>query len=148
MSTDSATLEQPISFMSVMPSGSVNAVTIRALIQQFASEGDVLAKWKGNLNEWIDNIASFREAETEIFIKPDEVSELRKRVHRLILHSLIAGGEALAVELIQSEAEEQEKQKQLEYVDAFLDNLKMTLIAFHRSKKPDKRFESLAKFLG
>ena len=98
----------------------------------------MLAEWKGELDEWINDIAAFREAENQNFYQPDEVSETTRRYHRMILHSLLATGERLAIELEDRPvaAPVAEITKQMEYVETFLDNLRCTLIAFHRNREP------------
>jgi hypothetical protein len=116
-----------------VPSGN-----IRALIYKFVRDQDMLAEWKGELDEWINDIAAFREAENQNFYQPDEVSETTRRYHRMILHSLLATGERLAIELEDRPvaAPAAEITKQMEYVETFLDNLRCTLIAFHRNREP------------
>lgn len=116
-----------------MPSGN-----IRTLIYKFVREQDTLAEWKGELDEWINDIAAFREAENQNFYQPDDVSETTSRYHRMILHSLLATGERLAIELQDRPVAvpAAEITKQMEYVETFLDNLRCTLIAFHRNREP------------
>lgn len=127
---------------------SQGSTNIRALIHRMSGREDPLAEWKSNLDEWIEEISVFREAENENFFQETEVNEISNRFHRLILHSLIAKGEALAIDLLTTEdGEAADKATQLEYVEAFIDNLRMTLIAFHRSKKPDTRSARLAAYL-
>jgi len=117
----------------VVPSGN-----IRTLIHKFVQEQDVLAEWKGELDEWINDIAAFREAENQNFYHPDEVSDTTMRYHRMILHSLLATGERLAIELTDRHVAVpfSEIAKHMEYVETFLDNLRCTLIAFHRNRDP------------
>lgn len=114
-----------------VPSGN-----IRTLIHKFVRDQDVLAEWKGELDEWINDIAAFREAENQNFYQPEEVSDTTRRYHRMILHSLLATGERLAIELEDSPVPADEIAKQMEYVETFLDNLRCTLIAFHRNREP------------
>lgn len=114
-----------------VPSGN-----IRTLIHKFVREQDVLAEWKGELDEWINDIAAFREAENLNFYQPEEVSDTTRRYHRMILHSLLATGERLAIELEDRPVPAEEIAKHMEYVETFLDNLRCTLIAFHRNREP------------
>lgn len=114
-----------------VPSGN-----IRTLIHKFVREQDVLAEWKGELDEWINDIAAFREAENLNFYQPEEVSDTTRRYHRMILHSLLATGERLAIELEDRPVPAEEIAKQMEYVETFMDNLRCTLIAFHRNREP------------
>lgn len=114
-----------------VPSGN-----IRTLIHKFVREQDVLAEWKGEFDEWINDIAAFREAENLNFYQPEEVSDTTRRYHRMILHSLLATGERLAIELEDRPVPAEEIAKQMEYVETFLDNLRCTLIAFHRNREP------------
>lgn len=114
-----------------VPSGN-----IRTLIYKFVREQDVLAEWKGELDEWINDIAAFREAENLNFYQPEEVSDTTRRYHRMILHSLLATGERLAIELEDRPVPAEEIAKQMEYVETFMDNLRCTLIAFHRNREP------------
>lgn len=109
----------------------------------------MLAEWKGELDEWVNDIAAFREAENQNFYQPDEVSETTKRYHRMILHSLLATGERLAIELEDrtDAVPAADIAKQMEYVETFLDNLRCTLIAFHRNTEPQgKKSGLLAKY--
>jgi hypothetical protein len=119
-------------------SRSVPSGNIRSLIYKFVKESDALAEWRAELDEWINDIAAFREAENQNFFLPEEVSDATKRYHRMILHSLLATGERLAIELDarSGEVSADEVAKQLEYVETFLDNLRCTLIAFHRNREP------------
>lgn len=116
-----------------VPSGN-----IRTLIHKFVQEQDVLAEWKAELDEWINDIAAFREAENQNFYQPESVSETTRRYHRMILHSLLATGERLALGLEERHVAVPavEIAKQMEYVETFLDNLRCTLIAFHRNREP------------
>lgn len=114
----------------------VPSENIRTLIHKFVREQDVLAEWKGELDEWINDIAAFREAENLNFYQPEEVSDTTRRYHRMILHSLLATGERLAIELEDRPVPAEEIAKQMEYVETFMDNLRCTLIAFHRNRDP------------
>jgi len=105
---------------------------LKEYIARFNHPEDPLAAWKNDLDDWIKAIKSFNEAEQRNIYQEDQPDEVTWRFHRFLLHSLIGRGEHLALQLLSLQAPGEEKKKQLEYVDAFLTDLRLTVETWHK----------------
>ena len=128
-------------------SSEISGKDIRTLTAQLAHPDDPLAGWKAALDQWIKANEDFRKMEDEKLFQPEQPAAYDLRLHRFLLHSLMSVGERLALELLACPGvPEAERVRQLSYVDAFLDSLRIALVSWHEEANPAHR-EMLAKFL-
>ncbi|MBI2929801.1 MAG: hypothetical protein HYY24_29430 [Verrucomicrobia bacterium] len=120
--------------------------TLKECIARFSHPQDPLAAWKASFDEWIDAVRSFHEAEDRHIYQNDQPDEMTWRFHRFLLHSLIGRGEHLALQLLSLPGAEAEKMKQLEFVDSFLTDLRLTVETWHKVGAED-RPNPLASYL-
>ena len=120
--------------------------TLKECIARFSHPQDPLAAWRTSFDEWVEAVKNFQEAEARNIYQNDQPDEVTWRFHRFLLHSLIGRGEHLALQLLSLPASEQEKMKQLQFLDAFLTDLRLTVETWHKVGAQD-RPNPLAKFL-
>ncbi len=104
---------------------------LKECIARFAHPEDPLAAWRAGFDEWIEAVKKFHGAEDRNIYQesPDEVTW---RYHRFLLHSLIGRGEHLALQLLSLPTTDAEKAKQLEFLDSFLTDLRLTVETWHK----------------
>lgn len=120
--------------------------TLKECIARFSHPDDPLAAWKIAFDEWVGAVKNFHEAEDRNLYQSDQPDEVTWRFHRFLLHSLIGRGEHLALQLLPLPASEAEKKKQLQFVDSFLTDLRLTVETWHRVGAQN-RPNPLAKYL-
>ena len=104
---------------------------------------DPLAAWKIEFEAWIEGIKAFRSEETRFLKNTND--EVFRRVHRGWICSLISEGERQAIELLDVDADDDEKSAQLRFLNTFLRNLQATLTTWH-SVELDETANPLARF--
>ena len=120
--------------------------TLKDCIARFSHPQEPLAGWRASFDEWIEAVRNFHAAEDRSIYENDQPEEVTWRFHRFLLHSLIGRGEHLALQLLALSISEEEKQKQLQFVDAFLTDLRLTVETWHKVGDTE-RPNPLAKFL-
>src|SRR3989440_11282305 len=106
--------------------------TLKECIARFSHPQDPLAAWKTSFDEWVEAVKNFHEAEDRNIYQNDQPDEVTWRFHRFLLHSLVGRGEHLALQLLSLPGPEDEKKKQLQHVDAFLTDLRLTVETWHK----------------
>ena len=119
--------------------------SLKECIAHFSHPHDPLAGWKTGFDDWIEAVKNFHEAE-ERNIYRKEPDEVTWRFHRFLLHSLIGRGEHLALQLLSVSPPDPEKKKQLEFLDAFLTDLRLTVETWHKVGAPEQA-NPLAKYV-
>ena len=120
--------------------------TLKECIARFSHPQEPLAAWRTSFDEWIAAVKNFHEAEDRNIYQNEQPDEVTWRFHRFLLHSLIGRGEHLALQLLSLPVSEEEKGKQLQYVDAFLTDLRLTVETWHKVGAA-ARPNPLAKYL-
>ncbi len=106
--------------------------TLKECIARFSHPNDPLVAWKTSFDEWIDAVKNFHEAEDRHIYQNDRPDQVTWRFHRFLLHSLIGRGEHLALQLLSMTVAEEEKTRQLQFLDAFLTDLRLTVETWHK----------------
>lgn len=120
---------------------------VRAAAAKLAHPDDPLAAWKAELENWIKAIVDFRAFEDERLLRVEKPAEQDLRLHRWLLHHLMAAGEILALKLLEAQdLTADARTRSLSQVDAFLAELDDRWSSWHREVNPAHR-ELIAKFL-
>lgn len=106
--------------------------TLKECIARFSSPHAPLVAWRASFDEWIGEVKSFHDAENRNIYQNERPDEVTWRFHRFLLHSLIGRGEQLALQLLSLPVSDEEKRKQLQFVDAFLTDLRLTVETWHK----------------
>src|SRR5438067_2146278 len=120
--------------------------TLKECIARFSHPQDPLAAWKTSFDEWIEAVKNFHQAEDRHIYQIERPDEVTWRFHRFLLHSLIGRGEHLALQLLSMTVTAEQKSKQLESLDAFLTDLRLTVETWHKVGG-QTRPNPLAKYL-
>ena len=126
----------------------IRSKDIRGITSQLAHPQHPLANWKAEFAEWIKAFQDFREIEQTNLFDPATPSPYHLRQHRYLLFLLMSKGEKLVLDLTGiTGLSDEERAMQTEYVDAFLRDLEITWLTWHREPSPVHQ-AMLAPFLG
>ncbi len=120
--------------------------TLKECIARFSAPEDPLAGWKTSFDDWIETVKNFHQAEDRHIYQNEQPDEVTWRFHRFLLHTLIGRGEHLALQLLSMTVADEEKTQQLQSLDAFLTDLRLTVETWHKVGGQD-RPNPLAKYL-